>query len=217
MEREPERCPQCGLRQLTQTSTRNRGMVLWVCRNQECGKDKKGPWEAWGREGKPTAAPLGLPKLSPPPVEPPPTPPKLLPVSGNQRAKCVPLWRPPAFVSGEQIVQAVCAELQVPPDELRAGGRAKLVVLAREVLVAVCRRNTDLSFPKIAKLLARRGHGALVESDNRVARMIQGATKVSQRLGVPESYIQNDCTIGDLVLRIEAALGCRPMPVPAVA
>lgn len=82
--------------------------------------------------------------------------------------------RPRRPVRVEVIIERTCAALGVQSSELMAKGRHKRVVLARAVVVLLAREYTNLSFPEIAKALARPNHSTVITALRRIERQIAG-------------------------------------------
>ncbi|MFN0133532.1 MAG: DnaA ATPase domain-containing protein [Phycisphaerales bacterium] len=75
-------------------------------------------------------------------------------------------------VRGERIIAEVCRTLRVTDAELRGTGRHPRVVLARGLIVHLCRAMTTLSFPEIARAMGRPNHSSVVTSGKRFAALL---------------------------------------------
>lgn len=79
----------------------------------------------------------------------------------------------PRPVRPEQIISRVCETLRVADAELRGTGRHPRVVLARGLIVHLCRALTTLSFPEIARAMGRPNHSSVVTSGKRLAALLE--------------------------------------------
>ncbi len=70
----------------------------------------------------------------------------------------------------EQIIRAVCQELNVERVQLSGPGRHRRVVLARSTIIHLARQMTTLSYPELAKALGRPNHSSIVTAAQRIAR-----------------------------------------------
>ena len=84
----------------------------------------------------------------------------------------------------DEILDAVCHQLQVEPSEVLGRGRHRRIVLARGVTAFLARELTTQSFPEIGRALNRNNHSTIVTASQRVARQIdEGARcRVGQSL-----------------------------------
>lgn len=72
-----------------------------------------------------------------------------------------------------EILRAVCEELGVEASEVLGSSRHKRVVLARSLAAYLARQLTTLSFPEIARELARPNHSTVITACRRVATQIE--------------------------------------------
>lgn len=87
--------------------------------------------------------------------------------------------RPRRPVRAEQIVREVCEAMRVPSQEVLGKDRHRRVVLARALVCHLCRRLTTLSYPEIARVLARRNHSSVIAACQRLGRQIEGGKAVA--------------------------------------
>jgi len=80
--------------------------------------------------------------------------------------------KPQRIISGEQIVQAVTDRLNVSRQELTGRGRARAVVLARALCVALCRDLTGMSYPEIATAIGRPNHSTVITAMRRIQKQM---------------------------------------------
>lgn len=107
----------------------------------------------------------------------------------------------PGPVGIERIIDAVCQELAVTRDDLGGKGRARKVVLARELIVHLGKRHTGRSYPELATAIGRPNHSTVITAFNR----FQGRLKAGERIDVGASV--DGATAGELVGRVERAMG----------
>ncbi|MEM1207812.1 MAG: DnaA/Hda family protein [Planctomycetota bacterium] len=74
----------------------------------------------------------------------------------------------------EHIVAVVTQELGVTEAQLAGRGRHSQVVLARAVLIRLCRELTTMSFPEIARAMGKSNHSTVITADQRLKRQIDG-------------------------------------------
>ncbi|MEM9251489.1 MAG: DnaA/Hda family protein [Planctomycetota bacterium] len=72
----------------------------------------------------------------------------------------------------EHIVAVVTQELGVTEAQLAGRGRHSQVVLARAVLIRLCRELTTMSFPEIARAMGKSNHSTVITADQRLKRQI---------------------------------------------
>lgn len=75
--------------------------------------------------------------------------------------------RPRRPIAATAIMTEVCRALSVDHHELTGKGRHKRVVLARELIVCLCRKLTTLSFPEIAHAMGRPNHSTVLTAHKR--------------------------------------------------
>lgn len=105
---------------------------------------------------KPDRAPQSLPAAFTPAPQPSP---------------CVPITL--RLVTYEDIAAEVCLELSVSPEQLHDHTRHRNKILARDIVVYLCRRMTNLSFPEIAEKMKRHGHSTCCDQNLRMARRLE--------------------------------------------
>jgi chromosomal replication initiator protein len=79
----------------------------------------------------------------------------------------------------EQIVRLVCDHLAVDRAQVMARGRHARIVLARSIIIHLARRLTTLSYPELARELARPNHSTIITAAQRVDDQIR------RRLPIP--------------------------------
>jgi len=107
----------------------------------------------------------------------------------------------PGPVSIDRIIDTVCAELGVARPDLGGKGRAKKVVLAREIIVHLGKRHTGRSYPELAMDLSRPNHSTVITAHQR----FEAKLKNNDPVRVGASF--DGCCPGELVGRIERAMG----------
>jgi chromosomal replication initiator protein len=70
------------------------------------------------------------------------------------------------------IAATVCEELGVTEAQLAGRGRHAQVVLARAVLIQLCRELTTMSFPEIARAMGKSNHSTVITAAQRLKRQI---------------------------------------------
>ncbi len=95
---------------------------------------------------------------------------RLLGASGTVRPA-----RPIRFAS---ILDAICDEMMVDKSTVLSNDRHRQIVLARSLVVHLARELTTLSFPEIARQLARPNHSTVVTAHQRIARQFKADTTV---------------------------------------
>lgn len=78
----------------------------------------------------------------------------------------------PRIVKAEDILRRVCERLHVDRADLSSRTRHPRVVLARSVIVWLCRKLTTLSFPEIARVLGRPNHSTVITALQRLNRLL---------------------------------------------
>ena len=86
-----------------------------------------------------------------------------------------------------EILARVCEEVGVLPDDVLGRGRKKPVVLARSLCGYVARKATRMSYPEIARELARPNHSTVITACQRVERLIGdgGVAIMAEGRGTP--------------------------------
>ncbi len=107
----------------------------------------------------------------------------------------------PGPVSMDRIIDTVCAELGVARPDLGGKGRAKKVVLAREIIVHLGKRHTGRSYPELAMDLSRPNHSTVITAHQR----FEAKLKDNDPVRVGASF--DGCCPGELIGRIERAMG----------
>lgn len=212
------RCPDCGLRTLTPSSTWNetRTKVLWACQNDKCGGED-GAWLDWGEPPKADATAIrALPSpLASEGARSAVTAPnhggrtEALNGSGGEGSNIRTVPRRRGEIDLGEIVSAVCGEFVVPIDWFFGDGRHRTVVLSRTMVSYIARRLTLHSLPELAERL-RAGR---IQQHSTISTQIKNLTKLSGR--TVRAYIGDDPSlndplldslIGDVAERIEARL-----------
>ncbi|MCC5822020.1 MAG: AAA family ATPase [Phycisphaerales bacterium] len=107
----------------------------------------------------------------------------------------------PGPVSIEKIIDTVCRELAVTRDDLGGKGRAKKVVLAREIIVHLGKRHTGRSYPELAMAIGRPNHSTVITAHQR----FQQRVKTEDPIAVGAAF--DGTTAGELTTRMERAMG----------
>ncbi len=81
--------------------------------------------------------------------------------------------RPTRPIRVEAIATKVCSELGVEMADMMGSGRHKRLVLARSMTSHLSRRLTTLSYPEIARAMARTNHSSVITQCQRVEDMIK--------------------------------------------
>jgi len=106
----------------------------------------------------------------------------------------------PGPVSIDKIIDTVCRELAVTRDDLSGKGRAKKVVLARELIVHLGKRHTGRSYPELAMALGRPNHSTVITAHQRFQERVRTQTPIS----VDATF--DGTTAAELTTRLERAL-----------
>jgi len=101
----------------------------------------------------------------------------------------------------DKIIDAACSELGVTRADLSSKGRAKKVVLAREVIVHLGKRHTGRSYPELAMALGRPNHSTVITAHQRFEGKLASADPI--RVGAAI----DGCSPGELVGRLERSMG----------
>lgn len=104
-------------------------------------------------------------------------------------------------VSIDTIIDTTCEELGVTKPDLASSGRAKKVVLAREVIVHLGKRHTGKSYPELAMAIGRPNHSTVITAHNRFRAKIESDEPIKVGAAI------DGCAPGELVGRIERAMG----------
>jgi chromosomal replication initiator protein len=107
----------------------------------------------------------------------------------------------PGPVGIEKIIDTVCRELGVTRDDLGGKGRAKKVVLARELIVHLGKRHTGRSYPELAMAIGRPNHSTVITAHQR----FQERLKTESPIAVNAAF--DGTTAGELTTRMERAMG----------
>jgi len=81
--------------------------------------------------------------------------------------------QPNRIITAEQIIEAVLDRLAVTRHELTGRGRARVVVLARAICVALCRDLTAMSYPEIATAIGRPNHSTVITAMRRIEKQME--------------------------------------------
>lgn len=106
----------------------------------------------------------------------------------------------PGPVSIDKIIDTVCRELAVTRDDLAGKGRAKKVVLARELIVHLGKRHTGRSYPELAMALGRPNHSTVITAHQRFQERVRTQTPIS----VDAAF--DGTTATELTTRLERAM-----------
>ncbi|MCB9860705.1 MAG: ATP-binding protein [Phycisphaeraceae bacterium] len=79
-----------------------------------------------------------------------------------------------------EILDAVCTALDVEIRDVHGRGRHPRVVLARAVVTRLARRLTPMSYPEIARGLARTNHSTFITADKRLGQQIEQGLRLGQ-------------------------------------
>ena len=103
-------------------------------------------------------------------------------------------------VPSSVIIDRVCRALRVDASDLMGRGRHTRVVLARSLVTYLCRRLTTMSYPEIARSIARPNHSSVITAFQRVERQMAAGELIE---GGPDLA---DVTIQSLAERLEREL-----------
>lgn len=81
-------------------------------------------------------------------------------------------------VAIERIIDEVCGSLRVDTGELFGQGRHRQVVLARGLIVELCRRLTNRSYPEIARAMRRPNHSSVITAHNRIRERMRAEERL---------------------------------------
>lgn len=107
----------------------------------------------------------------------------------------------PGPVGIDRIIDTVCRELGVTRDDLGGKGRAKKVVLAREVIVHLGKLHTGRSYPELAMAIGRPNHSTVITAHQRY----QSRLRTEDPIAVNAAF--DGITAGELTTRMERAMG----------
>lgn len=107
----------------------------------------------------------------------------------------------PGPIGIDRIIDAACAELGVTREDLSGKGRAKKVVLAREVIVHLGKRHTGRSYPELAIALGRPNHSTVITAHQRFEKRLVSGDAI--RVGAAA----DGCSAGELIGRLERSMG----------
>lgn len=107
----------------------------------------------------------------------------------------------PGPVGIDKIIDTVCRELAVTRDDLGGKGRAKKVVLARELIVHLGKLHTGRSYPELAMAIGRPNHSTVITAHQR----FQSRLKTEEPIAVNAAF--DGTTAGELTTRMERAMG----------
>lgn len=106
----------------------------------------------------------------------------------------------PGPVGIEKIIDTVCRELGVTREDLSGKGRAKKVVLARELIVHLGKRHTSRSYPELALALGRPNHSTVITAHQRFQERVRTQTPIM----VDATF--DGTTAAELTTRLERAM-----------
>ncbi|MEO0586729.1 MAG: DnaA/Hda family protein [Planctomycetota bacterium] len=89
------------------------------------------------------------------------------------------------------IAGVVTEELGVTEAQLAARGRHSRVVLARAVLIHLCRELTTMSFPEIARAMGKTNHSTVITAHQRLRRQMDAGETVELVAGEPAMRLQD--------------------------
>lgn len=117
----------------------------------------------------------------------------------------------------QTIVLTVCRELQIGHEEILGGSRHRRLVLGRELIVALAKALTIMSYPEISPHIGTRrlanlrsdrsiNHSTAITAHKRILKQLEWS--ISARLGEHDAAIMTlpDETVGDLLRRLESRL-----------
>jgi len=93
-------------------------------------------------------------------------------------------------VPASLIIERVCRALRVDQSDLMSKGRHARVVLARAMVTYLARRLTTMSYPEIARSLARTNHSTVITAFNRVTGQMKAGQMVAGGPDLAEVSIQ---------------------------
>jgi chromosomal replication initiator protein len=99
------------------------------------------------------------------------------------------LIRSPEKVTIAQVIDVVCAHYNVSVEDIRSKGRSRMISFPRQVVMYLCRTETDASLPQIGSYLGNRDHTTI----------LYGYEKISEQFDT-DPNVRRD------VLEIRAAL-----------
>lgn len=79
--------------------------------------------------------------------------------------------RATAGLSVQQILDTVCAEFKLKPEEILSAGRRHDLVFARQVAMYLCRKHLGLSFPELGRAFGGRDHSTALYSCRKVEQL----------------------------------------------
>jgi chromosomal replication initiation ATPase DnaA len=89
------------------------------------------------------------------------------------------------------IVERVCRSLRVDASDLMSRGRHTRVVLARALVTYLARRMTTMSYPEIARCMARPNHSTVITAFNRIKGQMAAGQMVEGGPDLAEVSIQS--------------------------
>lgn len=107
----------------------------------------------------------------------------------------------PGPVGIDRIIESVCRELAVTREDLGGKGRAKKVVLARELIVYLGKRHTGRSYPELAMAIGRPNHSTVITAHNRFQARLKGGEAIEVGASI------DGVSAGELAGRVERAMG----------
>lgn len=109
--------------------------------------------------------------------------------------------QPSGPISIQRIIDAVCRELGVTRDDLAGKGRAKKVVLARELVTHLGKRHTARSYPELATAIGRPNHSTVITAHQRFQTRLAAPAPLQVGAAI------DGCSAGELVGKVERAMG----------
>ena len=71
----------------------------------------------------------------------------------------------------DRIVNLVCAQFEVSKRQVFGSGKQKRVALARQTIMYLVRRGTELSYPEIGDVL-RKDHSTVIKGDRKIKELL---------------------------------------------
>jgi chromosomal replication initiator protein len=99
--------------------------------------------------------------------------------------------RQPRVITSERIVEASSKMFGLSEAELLSSSRTRPLVLARQIAMYVCRENTDLSFPQIAKAFGKSDHTTVIHAVQKIERQMSEKRQIYDLVNELTQLIKN--------------------------
>jgi chromosomal replication initiator protein len=99
--------------------------------------------------------------------------------------------RPPRAITPQVILEATSRMFGFPVDELVSKSRSRPLVTARQIAMYVCREQTDLSFPQIAKAFGKGDHTTVMHAVSKIEAQMRERRQIYDQVNELSQLIKS--------------------------